>query len=223
MSDKRNAQGVVLRDFEAPESAGGQQAVSQKKAHVKADGEYGVANTEPNSSGVIAHTRDAAVDETHQVERITSVPGEDDKQALDVAISHSDGDNIDEDRPLPVYLAQDPGEEFESYDNAVNLDKDAGATANHDHTVTALKEFKRLVVKCRSTNEAYFQLQIEDGVAAGTFTTVGVGFTTGAKNDDEISYNKTVGAGIIIRVVKTNYHNQDNDIHSQIQGIEVLA
>ena len=66
-----------------------------------------------------------------------------------------------------------------------------------------------------------FELQIETGVAAGTFTTEDVCFTSGSQPNAELKYPVGVAAGIIIRVVKTNYHNKDNDMYTTIQGLSV--
>lgn len=221
MSDKKGVQGVNLKDFETPEGAGSQQKISEKKAYVKTFGSYdGAENTEPSSSGVIAHTRDAAVDETHQVERVTSVAGQSNKQAMDVAISHSNGDDITELQPLPIYLADNPGDEISVHDQSVNVVADGG-TAEQNYTVSAGLTFKQLEVRCAATNESKFELQIETGVAAGTFTTEDVAFCSASSPTSKLKYPVGVPAGIIIKIVKTNYHNKDNDLYTTIQGLEI--
>jgi len=232
---------VKLVDFSDPDGADKQVEVSEKLVHTRvfgedhagnkvqlelseegkpnADGEYdAVNNTEPNSAGLIAHSRGAAIDETSQNQRTTAVGGDNDKVAMDVAISDSNGNNFSEDNPLPVYAAESPGDEIDVYDQAVDVAKDANA--NHDYTVTALKTLKDIEVDCSGSGKARFELQVETGVATGIYNAVMVKFNSTAKPNVTLRSKKKVAAGVKVRVVKTNLDNQTQDLYSQIMGIE---
>ena len=233
---------IKIMDYSDPEGADKQVEVSEKSAHVKnfgvdsdgnkvqelvsqeghtlTNGDYDATNNKrPSSQGLIVSDRDASPSETTMNQRPTAVSGDNDKRAMDVAISDSSGNHISEANPLPVYQAENPADEINDYDQAVNIAKDA--TSNHDYTVTALKTFKKLQVKCSASGAAKFDLQVEDGVGAGTFTTVATTFISTANQKDVLDYRPTVDAGVIIRVVKTNRDNQTQDVYSQILGIEV--
>ena len=221
MSDKKHGQPVSFRDYELPEGTGGQGKISEKDIHVKSRGDYDAAEqTKPSSAGLIAHTRDAAIDETKQVERVTSVDGQSDKKALDVAISHSNGDDITELQPLPTYLADNPGDEINEHDQSVDVVKNNG-TADHDYVVTALKSFKQLKVKCSSAIEGKFILKIEDGPASGNFVQQDVVFVSVSNPNAELSFPTTIAAGVGIKITKENTGNHDTDMYTTIQGLEV--
>lgn len=222
MSDKKGVQGTNAKDYENPEGVGGQQQVVEKRAGVANDAIYdGASNTKPSGSGIIAHTRDAAVDETHQVERITSTPGDDDKQALDVSISDGNGQKYTELNPLPVYNAESPGAEINDYDVAVDVLANAGGVATHDYTVSGSVEFKVVDIRCAATNEGKFDLEIETGVATGIFNVVDTALVSASSPTTDLRFYGKVAAGVIIRVSKTNFHNKDNNMYSTIQGLEI--
>ncbi len=233
---------IKIQDGDNPSGANETMTVSEKKAHVRShgsdsdgndqevllsqeghtqsNGDYDAAtNKRPSSQGLIASDRAAAPDETTMNKRPTAVAGDDDKVAMDVAISDSQGNAITEANPLPVYAAESPGDEIDDFNDADAVAKDA--TANHDYTVTALKTFKAIGIPCSASGKARFELQIEDGVGAGTFTGVAVGFNSTANPNLVLEYKKSVAAGIIIRVAKTNLDNQAQSLYSQIQGVEL--
>ena len=190
------------------------------KHRVKTKGEYDVTdNALPSSSGLIAHDRGAVIDETSQNQRPTAVDGENDKVALDVAISHTNGDDITEENPLPMYQTESPGDEVDEYDNAVDVAEDA--TVYHTYTVSAAKTLKAIEAEDSSTGFAILQLQVETGVGAGTYNTVMTKPNSVSNPSVEFKYVKRVATGIIVRVCKTNCDEDDTDLHSQIRGIEV--
>lgn len=192
--------------------------VSQE-GHSLTNGDYDAAlNKRPSSQGLIASDRDAAPSETTMNRRPTAVAGNDDKTAMDVAISDSSGNRIDENNPLAIYMAESPADEVDVYDDAeVAVD----ATENHDYVVTAAKDLKSIEVRCSSSGDAKFVLQIEDGVAAGTYTDVATSFTSKHKQDALITYKKKVAAGVTVRVAKRNDDNKAQSLYSQIQGLEI--
>jgi hypothetical protein len=190
------------------------------KHRVKIDGDYdGVDNKDPSSSGLIASDRAAVKDKTTMNKRPSAVDGQDDVTALDVAIRHSDGDRISEEQPLPVYQTESPGDEIDDYDNAAAVAEDA--SANHDYTVSAAKTLKEVKASGSSTGFAAFELQVETAAASGVFNTVMKKFNSVSNPNVEFSYKKRVETGVIVRLVKTNCDDDDTDLHSQIQGIEV--
>ena len=218
--DKKQTLPVNLRDYNDPEGAGSQIAVFQERAGVSARGDYhATENTEPNSSAVVAHTRDAAVDKTHSVERVTSVGGDDDKKALDVAISDSQGNRIDEDNPMAVYMAESPADEVDDYQEDADVASDG--SVNHDYVVSATKSLKSIEAPVRSSGSARFTLEVETAAASGVFNAVDTVFTSVADQSDVLSYKKKVATGVTVRVVKTNFENKANDLYSRITGLEI--
>lgn len=235
---------IKIQDGDNPGGANETMTVSEKKAHIRkfakdsdgndveellsqeghslTNGDYDAAtNKRPSSNGLIASDRSAAPDETTMNQRPTAVAGNDDKVAMDVAISDSSGNRIDEDNPLAVYQAENPGAEIEDFDEAVDIASDA--TSNHDYTVSASVEFRHLNVEASASGKAKFELQIEDGAGAGTFTTSGVKFNSTANPNVEFKLKKpkAVDTGVIIRLIKTNLDNQPQSIYSTINGVEV--
>ena len=233
---------IKIQDGDTPGGANETMTVSEKKAHVRAhgsdsdgndlelllsqeghtqsNGDYDAANNKrPSSQGLIASDRDAAPGETTMNKRPTAVAGDDDKIALDVAMSDSQGNAITEANPLPTYQAESPGDELDDFNDADAVAKDA--TANHDYTVTALKTLKSIKAPCSASGKARFELQVETGVATGIFIGVAVGFNSTANPNLVLEYKKSVAAGIIVRVAKTNLDNQAQSLYSQIQGIEL--
>lgn len=233
---------VKLQDGSDPGASGSTLEVSEGKAHVRAHGKdsdgadkeillsqeghtqsngaYDATNNKrPSSQGVIASERSASPSESTMTKRPTSVSGDDDKVALDVAISDSQGNRIDENNPLPVYQAESPGDEIDSYHEAVDVASDA--TGTHSYTVTALKTLKKIKAWGSASGKARFELQVETAPSAGTFTTVMVKFNSTANPNVDFCYGKSVAAGVIIRLLKTNLDNQAQSVYSQISGVEI--
>jgi len=220
MSDKKLALPVNGRDYADPDGVRRQQRVFEESADTRTQGKYdGVNNTDPSTAGLIAHDRGATVDETSQNQRPTAVSGDDNKIALDVALSDSSGNRIDENNPLATYVAESPADEVHEHDRAVDVATDGSSP--HDYTVTAGKTFKSIRAKVSSSAEARFSLLIETAVASDTFTEVDVVFGTVASPNSELHYGKTVAAGVKVRVQKTNLDNQANDLYSTILGLEI--
>lgn len=233
---------IKIQDGDSPGAAGSTVQVSESKAHVRnhgkdsdgtdrealmsqeghtqSNGDYdATTNKRPSSQGLIVSDRDASPSETTMNKRPTAVSGDNDKVAQDVAISDSDGNHIGEDNPLPVYMAESPADEIDEYDVSSALAK--GASANHDYTVTALKSLKKVEAEGSASGLAKFEFQVETGPAAGTFNTVMTKFNSAANPNVMFKYKKTVAAGVIVRMVKTNLDNQAQDIYSQIRGDEI--
>lgn len=237
---------VKLQDGDLPGGPNSTMAITEKKAHVRSfgsdsdgadreillsqeghflsNGDYDATNNKrPSSQGLIASDRDASPSETTMNKRPTAVVGESDKVALDVAISHSGGDNITAANPLPVYVAADPGDEVESYEVADSIVKNA--SEDHDYTVTAGTELRQLNVECSATGFALFEVKVETAPSSGTFNTVMTKFNSTAFPNVVFAWRapKVIAAGVRVRVTKTNLDNQAQDLFSLINGIEVAV
>ena len=211
-----------VRKFAKDSDGDKQEVLLSQEGHTQSNGDYDVtSNKRPSSQGLVASDRAATPSESTMNKRPTAVASTDGDTAvaMDVAIRDSQGDKIDEDNPLAIYMAESPAEEVDDFDEAVNVIK--AATANHDYTVTALKELKSITVEGSASGKAKFELEIETSVGGGTFVTVAVAFSTTSSTEIQMSYKKKVVAGIIVRVAKTNLDNQVQSIYSQIQGLEI--
>jgi hypothetical protein len=197
-----------------------QEALLSQEGHVQSNGDYDAStNKRPSSQGMIVSDRDASPAESTMNKRPTAVAGDSDKVALDVAISDSSGNNFTDTNPLPVYIADNPAVEVDDFDQASSIAKNA--SSNHDYTITAGKTGKHLTADASASGYARFELQVETGVAAGTFDTKMVKFNSTAKPNVEFRLRANIGAGIIVRIVKTNLDNQAQDLYSQISLVEV--
>jgi len=192
------------------------------KHRVKIDGDYhAVDNKDPASSGLISSDRVASPDETTMNFRPSGVSGDNNRHCLDVALSDGDGNGIDEQNPLPVFLTESTGDEVDEYDAGAATAEDA--TVYHNYTVSVGKVMKQIEAECSSTGFAVFALQVETGVGAGTFTTIMEKANSVSNPNVDFKYKKRVDAGIIVRVCKTNCDDDDTDLHSQIRGVETVA
>jgi hypothetical protein len=197
-----------------------QEALLSQEGHVQSNGDYdATTNKRPSSQGVIVSDRDASPSESTMNLRPTAIAGEDDSVCQDIALHDGDGQKYDEDNPLAVYMAESPAEEVDEYDEGVDIATDA--TANHDYTVTALKTLKSVEAEGSASGEAKFELQIETGVGAGTFTTVSTKFNSVASPNVLMTHKKAVATGIKVRVAKTNLDNQSQSLYSEIKGLEI--
>jgi len=209
-----------VRNFSKDSDGNDQEVLLSQEGHTQSNGDYdATTNKRPSSQGLIVSDRDASPSESTMNKRPTAIAGEADTVCLDIALHDASGQNFDEDNPLPVYVAESPADEVDDFDQSVAIAKDA--SGNHDYTVSAGKKLKSISVDCNASGLARFELQVEDGPAAGTFSTVMVKHNSTAKPSLTITYKKSVAAGVILRVVKTNKDNQPQDLYSQIQGLEI--
>jgi len=123
--------------------------------------------------------------------------------------------------PIPVVIsANNPGTEINDYNTASAIA--AGATSNHDYTVTALKTLLLTQIEATSSGRMKIEVQIETGVASGVFNTRFVQFSSTAETNMSIHLDApiTVAAGVRVRVIRTNRDNQAQDLYSTISGQE---
>lgn len=235
---------IKIQDGDDPSGVGKTQEVSEKKAHIRnfskdsdgndqeqllsqeghtqSNGDYdATTNKRPSSQGLIVSDRDASPSESTMNKRPTAVSGDSDKVALDVAISLSNGNNITEDSPLPVYVTESVGDEIVDFDEAVDIVKNS--TSNHDYTVSALKELRFLNIEASASGKAKFELQVETAASSGVFTTIGVQFNSTSNPNVKFNVKRpaTIATGVVVRLVKTNLDNQAQSIYSTINGVEI--
>lgn len=123
--------------------------------------------------------------------------------------------------PVPVVISVDnPGTEVNNYNTASAVA--AGATSNHDYTVTALKTLLLTQIEASGSGRMKIEVQVETGVASGVFNTRFVQFSSTAETNMSISLRApiSVAAGVRVRVIRTNRDNQAMDVYSTISGQE---
>ena len=192
---------------------------------VNADGDYDVTNnSKPSSSGVIAHDRGAAIDETSQNKRVTAVAGEGDSVCMDVALHDGSGQLFDSANPFPVTLEQ-PGSEKHEFTETEAVAKDA--TATHTYSVADGNVFSLYKVLCSGSGKLKALLEIGDGGASEVFTSKAVTFNSTSNPQADIDFDgvplRVTGTAntTTIRVTLTNRDTQAQDLHSTFVGLEV--
>lgn len=124
--------------------------------------------------------------------------------------------------PLPVTLsAAVSGTPIDAYATASAIA--AGSTSNHDYTVTAGKTLQLNQIEASGSGKMKIEVQIESGVATGTFATRFVGFnsTSSPNITFKISDAIPVAAGVRVRVIRTNKEAiAAQDVYSTICGVE---
>lgn len=185
------------------------------------DGVYSASdNTKPGNSGLIASVRDAAPSDTTQTQRVTAVTNGT-KRLLDVSIHDENGAPFSASNPLPVTSVDSEGTEVNNYDTSAAIA--AGASDNHDYTVTAATTLKLYQIWASASGKMKIEVQVETGVATDVWTTRFVAFNSTANPNIEIVIreNITVAAGVRVRVIRTNKDNQAQDVYSTISGHEI--
>lgn len=132
------------------------------------------------------------------------------------------GSAVSTSNPVPVVIsASSPGTTVHAYNTAAAVA--AGATSNHDYTVTAAKTFLFDRVWASASGKIKVEIQVETGVATAVFNTRFVGFnSTATPNIDlDVVSNLAVAAGVRVRVIRTNRDVQAQDLFSTIEGSEI--
>lgn len=131
------------------------------------------------------------------------------------------GADVSATNPVPVYLSADNiGTEVNNYLTSSAVA--AGASANHDYTVTALKTLFLRQIEATGSGRAKIEVQIETGVATGVFTTRFVQFNSTSETNMSIHLESpiSVAAGVRVRVIRTNRDLLPQDLYSTISGQE---
>lgn len=185
------------------------------------DGIYDVAdNTMPGNMGLIAHSRNAAPDETTQTERLTSIQSADSTvRALDMSLHDEDGEPYSNSNPLPVTISESEGTEVNDYNTAAAVA--AAAVSNHDYT--AVGDFIFTQFHATASGKCKLQVAIETAVASGVFNNRFVMFNSTSTPNMSLTLREpiTVAAGVRVRLIRTNLDNQAQDLYSTITGHEV--
>ena len=121
--------------------------------------------------------------------------------------------------PLPTYLAENPGQEIDEFQQDDAVAKNA--SEDHDYEVSAGKVLKNTVAYASGSGKARFEFQIETAAASDVFETAMVLFNSTSNPNVRFTYKKPIPAGVKFRIVKANLDNQPQNLYSQIQGIEV--
>lgn len=192
-----------------------------ERGYANADGIYDVTNnTIPSKNGLVACTRTASPADTNQTNRITSITNST-VHALDVSLFDEAGAAFSDTNPLPVKISESEGTIIHDFKDAAAVA--AGASDNHDYTVTALKTLILTQVVSSASGKAKMQVQIETGVATNVFGTFEVMFNSTASPNMVLSFvdAKQIAAGVRVRLVMTNKDNQADDLYSTIIGHEI--
>jgi hypothetical protein len=186
------------------------------------DGDYHATdNTKPASSGLIAHDRGAAIDETSQNKRVTAVGGTDNTVCLDVAIRDEAGAAFSRTNPLPVEVTEATGDEV--YDYQTSADLAAAASINLDYTVSASRTLEVAEVKVSGSGKLKAELKVETAAASGTYNTKEVSFNSTALPNIVMESHRLLKqvTGAKVRITITNLDNQAQDVYMSLKGLEV--
>lgn len=187
------------------------------------DGVYDVANnTKPGNVGLIASARNATPGDATQTQRLTSVTNGD-KRLLDISLHDEAGAAFSETNPLPTYNVGSEGDEVNDYQTTAAASFGAGATADHDYTVTALKTLKISQLKASGSGKIRADLQVETAPASGVYTTMFTFFNSTANPNisEDIKEFLAQVAGAKVRVHLENLDNQAQNVFSTLCGHEV--
>lgn len=215
---------VHVRAFAKDSDGTDKQVLLSQEGHVQSNGDYDAAtNKRPSSQGLIVSDRAAAPDETTMNKRVTAIAGEDDTVSLDVALRHSDGDRIDNNNPLPVYIEENFGEEICSYaETTVAADASDQSTT---YVVPDGKDFILHQVACASSGRSKVLVEVGDGAVSETFSVKRALFISESSQDNPGIFQiplKIVGTvnGTTVRLTKENRDDDDaQSIYSSIIGI----
>lgn len=166
------------------------------------DGFYNATtNTVPSQVGLIAHTRATTPALSDQNMRITAITAGT-VRALDVAIRDEQGLPFSSTNPMPVFVTDSEGLEYNNYNTAAAIA--AGATSNHDYT--ALAPIKLTKVAGTASGRSKLEVQVETGSATNVFNTFCVLFNSTSSPNMEITFQEPIAVltGARVRVIRTN-------------------
>lgn len=188
-----------------------------ENGNIALDGDYDAStNTNPSSAGIIASDRSAAPGPTTLNKRPSAIVGDNDKTALDVAISDSNGNSISETNPLWVVQTESPGTEICDYSSAAAVA--AGGTSNHTYAVT-VTDLELWQIEASASGKC--KIEIKVGVAASEVTKA-VLFNSTANPNMSLKLEKPikVAAGEQVLIIRTNKDNQPQDLYSSVIGLK---
>jgi hypothetical protein len=124
--------------------------------------------------------------------------------------------------PIPVAISTNNiGSEINDYNTTAAVV--AGASSNHDYTVTAAKTLLLSSIEASASGKMKIEVQIETAAASGVFNTKFVQFNSTANTNMSIKIPDPISvvAGAKVRIIRTNRDNQSQDVYSTISGQEV--
>lgn len=145
------------------------------------------------------------------------------KRPLDTALRDSSGNLYTPLNPFPVQVTSDViGDEIHDSNTASNVA--AGASSNHDLSVTALKTFKATKFWASASGKMKIEIQTStDGVA---FVSRFVAFNSTANPNISIDLGhftlNDTGVGAMLRIIRTNKETLTaQNLYSTISGVEI--
>lgn len=193
-----------------------------EQGHASIDGIHdGTNNSDPSNIGLIAHSRAASPSDTEQTERLTSVIDSGGTiRALDIALHDESGNAYSSSNPLPVTISNTEGTLVHDYQTTASVA--GGSSVQHDYTVSSSTTLSVEQVWATGSGKIKLELQVEDSVGAGTYTTQAVGFNSTADPNINFALERPieVSADVNVRVQLTNRDRQAQDLYSTLVGVE---
>ncbi len=190
--------------------------------HYAIDGIYSASdNSDPSNIGLIAHVRNAAPGDEHQINRVTSIQNGT-VIALDVSLHDGAGLAFSDSNPLPVSFINPDDLHDLVHDFQRTDDVARNASATHEYTVTAGKLLHLKQWKAVGSGKIRAELQVETGVGTDEWDTVDIDYnsTSFPSQETAFSHDINVAAGVKVRVVILNRDYCNFDVFSWINGWE---
>lgn len=155
-----------------------------------------------------------------QVDVLTQPARDANVDSISAWLKDETGAAFSESNPLPVYSSEQPGDPIHDYSTAAAVA--AGATSNHDYTVSVGKTLYVSQVLASASGKLKIEVQEETAAGAGTYNTIAVMFSSASDHNCSVEFKipLEVEAGKKIRVIRTNRDNQAMDVYSTVVGIE---
>jgi len=187
--------------------------ITSERGNLALDGIFdGVSNSNPSSAGIVASERTATPGQDKLTQRPTAKPGDNDKVALDVSISDSNGNSFTESNPLFVANVNAPGVEVCDFHQGAAIA--AGATTTHTYSVTG-NDFELSQVEASASGKMRIEVKVGP---VGSEVTKYVGFNSTANPNISFKLKDVITEGDQVIVIKKNLDNQAQDLYSSILG-----
>jgi len=217
-----------VRNFSKDSDGNDQQVLLSQEGHNLTNGDYdAVSNKRPSSNAEILHDRKNTAEvpgEADQNVRPTGVAydnGVDETVVCaDVAVRDEDGVPFSKTNPMPVSIEESEGEEIHVHkETATKIVKNA--SEDHEYTSVAPEEFELEQWGISASGYMKGELFVEDGVAAGTFTSKGVIFNSTANPNATLELKRPikVATGVKVKIEMTNLDNQAQALYSFMNGL----
>lgn len=215
------------RNFNKDSDGNDQEVLVSQEGHTLTNGDYDAStNKRPSSNAQIIHDRPAtatAAAESDQNFRPTGVSYDDGSKVVnsaDVAIRDEDGVPFSKNNPLPVAIEESEGLEIhDTFESAAAIAKNNND--EHVYLSVAPEEFELEQWGISGSGFMKGELLLETGAGTGIFESKGVLFNSTAMPNDDLTLKRPikVGAGVSIKIVRTNLDNQSQTMYSFINGL----